>query len=102
MVVKNVVISENIGMVVGVTNVVAVGGLVVEVCAIVVGTAFSGGAFVGAGDTCMVVGFTAVVVEASVVEDCAVVVGAAFVVVEGAVELGEDMSVVVGVTSVVV
>lgn len=31
MVVRNVVISENIGMVVGVTNVVAVGGLVVVV-----------------------------------------------------------------------
>lgn len=46
----------------------------------------------------MVLRFTAVVVEASVVEDCAVVVGAAFV----AVVVGQDVSVVVGVTAVFV
>ncbi len=47
----------------------------------------------------MVVGFRSADVEPSVVKDGAVVVEAAFVAVEGAVVLGEDMSVVVGVTS---
>lgn len=54
-----------------------------------------------AENTGKVVGFTSAVVEASVVKEGAVV-EAAFVSVEGAVALGEDMSVVVGVTSMVV
>ncbi len=56
----------------------------------------------GTENTGMVVGFLAAVVEASVVEDCAVAVGAALVAVEGAVVVGEDMSVVWGVTAVFV
>ncbi|KAL0203262.1 hypothetical protein M9458_001280, partial [Cirrhinus mrigala] len=54
-----------------------------------------------AENTGKVVGFTSAVIGASVVKDGAVA-EAAFVAVEGAVVLGEDMSMVVGVKSMVV
>ncbi len=92
-------VAEDIRVVVGFTAVV-VEASVVKDSGVVVGEIFSVAG--GTENTGMVVGFLAAVVEASVVEDCAVAVGAALVAVEGAVVVGEDMSVVLGVTAVFV